>query len=482
LRLLLRNALVAAAYSVTGWIGLQLPYFGEHITLIWAPVGIALAAIILYGPTIVPGIALGSFAANVVHAGPAFWYPAATVAVGNTLGPTLAGLCLTRKLGFRPQLDRIRDVRMFAAVGVLGTSLVTAALGSLSLYAFGAVEQGALPSAWSTWLAGDASGVLVFGAAALVWLSPPDAMGVPARSITEKVALAVSGATLSAITFAYGTHLHALAYTLFPTLLWAALRFGPRGASLTSVVITVVMVSGTALGAGPFIEETSHLGILSLWVFFSIIGSSALLVAALMAERDGAVRHQLHLMSELDHRVKNTLATVVALAERSRVSAVDADDYFERLVARIRAIARTHEGMARTAWRGMCLEDVVAMTLAPFDVGSSVRIAGNGDRIVLDSATVAPITMMLHELATNTAKHGAWSRPGGSVEVTWARGEGGGVYLVWTETGGPEIAGTPSAGYGLRLIEGLVGHELGGRVLLDFQRAGLVCSVELPAR
>jgi two-component sensor histidine kinase len=186
------------------------------------------------------------------------------------------------------------------------------------------------------------------------------------------------------------------------------------------------------------------------------------------------------LLGELDHRVKNTLATVVAIAERSGDGAVDVSDYRDRFVGRIRAIARTHEGMARSDWRAMQVEQVVAMTLAPFNGTGPGHLLASGSAISLVATIVAPLTMVLHELATNAAKYGAWSRPAGRVTVTWNLTADQMLRLTWRETGGPESSATPAPGYGLRLIEGLVCHELGGRAELEFAPSGLLCILHIP--
>jgi len=104
----------------------------------------------------------------------------------------------------------------------------------------------------------------------------------------------------------------------------------------------------------------------------------------------------------------------------------------------------------------------------------------NGDGSTLIASKVAPVTMVLHELATNAAKYGAWSRPGGCVAVAWQRTGQGELSLVWRETGGPELSGTPARGYGLGLIEGVIGHELEGRAELDFAATGLNCRLHIP--
>src|SRR5262245_651179 len=135
MRAILLNIVVAIAYFATGWLGLLVPYYGQHVTLVWAPTAIALAAVVLAGPTVIPGLFLGGFGLNVTLE-PARPGPAAMIAIGNTLAPSLTGIALVRWYAFRPQLDRLRDAFAYLGVGVLGTGLITATLGAMWLCAF----------------------------------------------------------------------------------------------------------------------------------------------------------------------------------------------------------------------------------------------------------------------------------------------------------------------------------------------------------
>jgi len=119
------------------------------------------------------------------------------------------------------------------------------------------------------------------------------------------------------------------------------------------------------------------------------------------------------------------------------------------------------------------------MTLAPFGSAGSDYLLASGDTATLSAPKVAPLTMVLHELATNAAKYGAWSRRGGRVTVVWACTNGS-LRLIWRESGGPALPVRPAPGYGLRLIEGTVGHELGGSTELEFRGDGLVCTLDIP--
>ena len=479
MRALWLNVAVGVAYFTTGWLGLRLPYYGEHVTLIWAPVAIALAAVILAGPVVVPSIFLASFLVNVVIE-PSHPLPSAIIAVGNTLGPAAAGLLLVRIYRVRPQLDRVRDAIAYGTVGVVGTSLITATLGTLALYTFGDAPPQDVPTAWLVWFGGDAVGLLVVGPLLLTALSRPELTLTKPISRLEEVAMGVTVAIFVTVVLAWGHRLVSLPYAFGVFYVWILLRAGTRAAMLSIAINAIALVAGTALGFGPFVVQSPREGMLSLWVYLAAVGSASLAVVALVSERNRALLHQRHLLAELDHRVKNTLATVVALAERSATGALDIGDYRTRFVGRVRAIARTHEGIARSNWRPMSVGDVVDMTLSPFDEGGKGQRTVNGDETTLAAEKVAALTMVLHELATNAAKYGAWSQPGGHVAVAWERNGDAVLRLTWLETGGPRLVGPPKHGFGLRLIEGVIGHELGGFAELDFAGAGLVCRFSVP--
>src|SRR6185295_18631478 len=152
------TAALAAVYFAAGRLGLLLPIVQDHVTLLWAPTGIALAAVLLFGLRAAPGIALGAFLVNFTLGGPAAG--AAGIALGNTL-EAVGGAWLLRRFGFRPSLDRVRDVLLLLGLGAAASPLVSAAIGVASLVASGLIpaDRQALNLA-SYWWLGDAMGAL----------------------------------------------------------------------------------------------------------------------------------------------------------------------------------------------------------------------------------------------------------------------------------------------------------------------------------
>jgi two-component sensor histidine kinase len=194
--------------------------------------------------------------------------------------------------------------------------------------------------------------------------------------------------------------------------------------------------------------------------------------------REAEERQRL-LMREVDHRAKNALAvalSVVQLAPRD----VPPEIFAGAVIGRIAAMARTHSLLADHRWEGADLRALAEAELATH--ADHVVLDGPAVRLVPDAAQ--PVAMLLHELATNAAKHGALSAVPGMVRVRWQREPAGALVLSWQEHGGPMLAGAPSrAGFGSRLLSSLVERQLGGRVTFDWSDpAGLSVEVRLPAR
>ena len=187
------------------------------------------------------------------------------------------------------------------------------------------------------------------------------------------------------------------------------------------------------------------------------------------------------LINELNHRVKNTLATVQSLAAQ----AARADDpraghaaFLERLIA----LSRAHDVLTREHWAGAELADVAAAALAPFGGEEPDRFTMRGPRMRLAPQEALALSMALHELATNAVKYGALSVPAGRVDLTWKAVPDGAPQpdqfeLVWREHGGPQVAPPARQGFGSRLMRGLA-QELSGAASADWRSDGLVWRVE----
>jgi two-component sensor histidine kinase len=179
------------------------------------------------------------------------------------------------------------------------------------------------------------------------------------------------------------------------------------------------------------------------------------------------------LINELNHRVKNTLATVQSIALQTMRGAVDLDSARTALDSRIISLAHAHDLLTARSWSGADLADVVARAMAPFAAG---QITLAGPSLDIPPKQVVALSLALHELATNAAKYGALSRPEGRVELRWDT-RNGELSLDWRERGGPPVCKPTRRGFGSRLIEEGLFYELGRRPKLEFAADGVRCAI-----
>ncbi|HEX7382591.1 MAG TPA: chemotaxis protein CheB [Nevskiaceae bacterium] len=202
-----------------------------------------------------------------------------------------------------------------------------------------------------------------------------------------------------------------------------------------------------------------------------------------ITDRKQAEEHEKLLVHELNHRVKNTLSTVQAIARQTRRGASDLDDFQKTFAARLLALSKTHELLARERWVGADLRAVVDTELEPYRRRGVARVEIAGEAVRLQVASALALGMALHELATNAVKYGALSVPSGRLAVQWelrSGGDGSSVRLQWVERDGPRVAAPIKHGFGYRLMTDGLADELGGSVTLDFRPSGLVASIVFP--
>ncbi len=191
-----------------------------------------------------------------------------------------------------------------------------------------------------------------------------------------------------------------------------------------------------------------------------------------------AAQRQKLMIDELNHRVKNTLATVQSIAMQTARSHQDPSSFAETFQARILALSHTHDLLTQSLWEGAELRAVIEHEIAAY--GSS-RLSLNGPKVALDPATAVSMGMIFHELATNAAKYGALSSGGGRVFVDWClANEGSRLDLTWIEDGGPPTAPPRRRGFGSRLIERNVRHDLAGKVETFYTSSGFKAEFSIP--
>lgn len=283
---LMHVALLVALYVGTAKLGLSLHAVGGFATAVWPPTGLALVALVLGGYRLWPGIALGAYLVNVWAGAPLL--VAAGMALGNTFEALLGAAFLRHVVRIRPALDRLRDVAGLVGAALLST-LVSATVGATSGWLGGVIATDVYDKAWRTWWLGDMNGDLVVAALLLTWSTRPKTI-VLSRRLLEGAGLLLTVVTLGLLVFtrSMATDIIDFSYLIFPVLIWAALRFGPPGASATTVVVSSLAIWGTAHGGGPFVSGTFHENVLALQTFMSIVAGTVLVLAAVVAERKRA--------------------------------------------------------------------------------------------------------------------------------------------------------------------------------------------------
>jgi PAS domain S-box-containing protein len=187
------------------------------------------------------------------------------------------------------------------------------------------------------------------------------------------------------------------------------------------------------------------------------------------------------LVAELSHRVKNTLAIVISIAQQSFARNPNLEEARRSFDSRIHALAQTHNRLAEANWSGVSFEAMLRDELAPYfrEDGSNVHVSG--PPVEFNAKAALTLGMALHELATNAAKHGALSSKCGSIDVAWqVDRQNGQLRIRWTEVGGPPVTPPARSGFGRLLLERALASDLGGDVQLDFDEHGLKCAIGIP--
>jgi signal transduction histidine kinase len=269
---------LAGLYYGSAKLGFELQFAGPVAAIVWFPAGVGIAFLYLGGLAFWPGVLIGDLLANDYQALP--FGSALGQTVGNMLEVIVAVVLLRRLVPRGSPLDTVPGLgRMLAAIAV-GTA-VSATVGALSLWAGEVVATHALPSVWRTWWLGDATGALVVVPLALAWYGTRTRGWTRGRAV-EATAMLAASAVLSEAAF-HGSR--PLAYLAFPALLWAALRFGRRGATLAIAITAGFAVWNTTHYEGPFVFHDITLSVLSAQLYIAVASLSALCLAAVVSER-----------------------------------------------------------------------------------------------------------------------------------------------------------------------------------------------------
>jgi PAS domain S-box-containing protein len=204
-----------------------------------------------------------------------------------------------------------------------------------------------------------------------------------------------------------------------------------------------------------------------------IVGASK--IARDISEQKRSQEQIATLAQEAEHRSKNLLAKVLATVNLSKSDTCEG--LKQAIEGRIRALANVHSLFVETRWIGAELSTIAAQELAPFSEGTGPRVQLGGPQVLLKPDAAQAIAVILHELATNAAKYGALSTAEGQMELRWSHAADGELVLRWTETGGPKVLMPARQGFGTRVINEMVAHQLEGDARLDWRAEGLLCEI-----
>ncbi len=280
---------LTAVYFVCGKLALKLAFLNVSATPVWPCTGIAIAALLLFGYRLLPAISTGAFLINLTTAGTVL--TSLSIATGNTLEALAGCYLVTRFASGRNAFQTTQNIFKFALFAGMISSAIGATIGCATLVLGGLATWSHFPSVWMTWWMGDGVGAFIVTPFVLLWVEKPS-LDWTRKQILELMLLFL--ALLVSVGFVFGNGFHTLVknypieYLCFPSLIWAAYRFGRRKASTAICVLAIVATWGTVHGYGPFVRTSQNTSLLLLQSFVAIAAVTSMVLAAEATEHKRA--------------------------------------------------------------------------------------------------------------------------------------------------------------------------------------------------
>jgi len=295
-------AVLAAVYLIAAKLGLKLAFVHASATAVWPPTGIALAAFLVFGYRVWPGIFAGAYLANITTAGTVA--TSLGIAIGNTLEGLTGAYLVNRFAGGTHAFERPQDVFKFAVLAGMLSTMVSPAVGVTSLSLGGFANWADFGAIWLTWWLGDAVGAIKVTPLLVLWLANPRVHWQRGQ-VREAACLLLCLVVVGQVVFGGWTPLkvkdYPLDYLCVPILVWAAFRFGPRETATATVLLSAIAIWGTLRGLGPFAGETPNESLLLLQAFIGVTALLAMVFAAVVSERNRIEAKREALLEELQH-------------------------------------------------------------------------------------------------------------------------------------------------------------------------------------
>ncbi len=309
-------AAITIGYLVAGRMGLSLAYVNESTSAVWPPAGIAVASLLVFGRRVWPAIGLGALLVNVST--PVGLLPALAIAAGNTLEGLAAAWLTGRFARGRAAFERTGDVLKFSALAAIVAPAIAATIGAAVLLASGPASEADVAAIWVTWWLGDAVGIVVVAPLIVLWAKPAQRR-LTLRFALEVLALMACVAGIADVVFG-GSGLAELrlsvGFLIVPVFLWAAFRFGARVSATVVAVVSVLAISGTVSGLGPFVRSSPNDSLLLLGSFVGVVTVMMLSVSAQVQARLDAEGDMHALNQALEARVAARTEELTRVSDR----------------------------------------------------------------------------------------------------------------------------------------------------------------------